>query len=159
MRRTIVLLATMALTLLVASGVAWAVIKVGGPGPDTLMGTKGPDTLAGRGSSDWIDGRAGKDVIHGGPGDDDPLSPAIGNLDGGSGADLISGGPGGDLMYDGGDSAVDILYGGGGNDFIISASYNRPAARDIVSCGAGRNFASVDPKDIVRNDCERVQLS
>ena len=62
-------------------------------------------------------------------------------------------------MYDGGDSAVDILYGGGGNDFIISSSYNRPAARDIVSCGAGRDFASVDPKDIVRNDCERVQLS
>jgi Ca2+-binding RTX toxin-like protein len=159
MRRAIVLLATMALTLLVASGVAWAVIKVGGPGPDTLMGTKGPDTLAGRGSSDWIDGRAGKDVINGGPGDDDPLSPAIGNLIGGSGADIISGGSGGDLMDDGGDSAVDILYGGGGNDFIISSSYNRPAARDIVSCGAGRDFASVDPKDIVRNDCERVRIS
>jgi Ca2+-binding RTX toxin-like protein len=159
MRRTILLLATMALTLLVASGVALAVIKVGGPGPDTLMGTKGSDTLAGRGNSDWIDGRAGNDVINGGPGDDDPLSPAIGNLIGGSGADIISGGSGGDLMYDGGDSAVDILYGGDGNDFIISSSYNRPAARDIVSCGAGRDFASVDRKDIVRNDCERVQLS
>jgi len=160
MRRTIVLVATMALTLLVASGVAWAVIKVGGPGPDTLMGTKGSDTLAGRGNSDWIDGRAGKDVINGGPGDDDPLSPAIGILDGGPGADVISGGPGGDMLIDGpspGDSAVDILYGGDGNDFFITD--NRPPARDIVSCGAGRDFASVDPKDIVRGDCERVQLS
>jgi hypothetical protein len=42
-------LAAMALALLLASGVAWAVTKVGGPGPDTLMGTKGSDTLAGRG--------------------------------------------------------------------------------------------------------------
>ena len=158
MRRTIVCLATMALTLLVASGVALAVIKVGGPGPDTLMGTKGSDTLAGRGSSDWIDGRAGKDVINGGPGDDDPLSPSIGNLDGGPGADIMSGGSGDDLMYDGGDFAADILHGGDGNDFIIASSYNRPAARDIVSCGAGRDFASVDSKDIVRDDCERVQL-
>ena len=159
MRRTIRLVAIMALTMLVASGVGQALIKVGGPGPDTLMGTKGSDTLSGRGSSDWIDGRAGKDVINGGPGDDDPLSPAIGNLIGGPGADIISGGSGGDLMDDGGDSDVDILYGGDGNDFIIAASYNRPAARDIVSCGAGRDFASVDGKDVVRDDCERVQLS
>jgi Ca2+-binding RTX toxin-like protein len=120
----------------------------------------GVPTHAGwKGSSDWIDGRAGKDIVNGGPGDDDPLSPSIGNLIGGSGADVISGGSGGDLMYDGGESAVDILYGGDGNDFIIAASYNRPAARDIVSCGAGRDFASVDRKDVVRDDCERVQLS
>jgi hypothetical protein len=35
MRRTILLLATMSLTLLVASGVAWAVTKIGADGPDT----------------------------------------------------------------------------------------------------------------------------
>ena len=35
MRRTILLLATMSLTLLVASGVAWAVTKIGTDGPDT----------------------------------------------------------------------------------------------------------------------------
>jgi hypothetical protein len=39
MRRTILLLATMSLTLLVASGVALAVTKVGTNGPDTLRGT------------------------------------------------------------------------------------------------------------------------
>ena len=38
MRRTILLLATMALTLLVASGVALAVNKIGTNGPDTLRG-------------------------------------------------------------------------------------------------------------------------
>jgi hypothetical protein len=124
------------------------------------MGTKGSDQLAGRGASDWIDGRAGKDLISGGPGDDDPLSPAIGNLIGGSGADVISGGSGGDLLDDGSDAAVDILYGGDGNDFIISSSFNRPTARDIVSCGAGKHdSAEVDRKDIVADDCERIWIA
>jgi hypothetical protein len=50
MRRVALVLAAMALALLLASGVALAVTKVGGPGPDTLMGTKGSDTLAGRGA-------------------------------------------------------------------------------------------------------------
>jgi hypothetical protein len=45
MRRTILLMATMALTLLVASGVALAITKIGGPGPDTLMGTNKADNL------------------------------------------------------------------------------------------------------------------
>jgi hypothetical protein len=42
MRRTIVLLATMALTVVVASGVALAINKIGTNGPDTLRGTKVP---------------------------------------------------------------------------------------------------------------------
>jgi hypothetical protein len=45
MRRTIVLLATMTLTLLVASGVALAVTKIGTNGPDTLRGTNRADNL------------------------------------------------------------------------------------------------------------------
>jgi Ca2+-binding RTX toxin-like protein len=157
MRRTILLMVTMALTLLVASGVALAVTKIGTDGPDFLIGTKGSDALSGRGGTDWINGRGGKDVISGGPGNDDPLSSrAIGILDGGPGADVISGGPGDDLMYDGplDDSAVDILEGGDGNDFL--SPFNRPAARDIVSCGAGRDGADVDRKDIVSDDCERI---
>ena len=44
MRRAILLVATMALTLLVASGVALAVTKIGTNGPDTLKGTKGTTT-------------------------------------------------------------------------------------------------------------------
>jgi len=42
MRRIIALLATMALTLLVASGVALAVTKIGTDGRDTLRGTTEP---------------------------------------------------------------------------------------------------------------------
>jgi hypothetical protein len=55
MRRILLLLAMMALTLLVASGVALAVVKEGGPGRDTLIGTNGSDTLSGRGGIDRIE--------------------------------------------------------------------------------------------------------
>jgi Ca2+-binding RTX toxin-like protein len=54
MKRTIALLTTMALTLLVASGVALAVTKIGGPGPDTLRGTNGADDLLGNGGNDVL---------------------------------------------------------------------------------------------------------
>jgi Ca2+-binding RTX toxin-like protein len=158
MRLVALVLAGMALVLLLASGVALAITKVGTNGPDTIMGTKGPDKLVGRGSSDWIDGQGGKDVIRGGPGSDNVLSPAIGQLDGGGGADLISGGTGSDDLNDGpvSDASVDRLKGNEGNDFIITA--NRPVARDIVDCGAGRNdFAAADRKDTVRDNCERVK--
>ena len=56
MRRTIVLLATMALTLLVASGVALAVTKIGTNGPDTLRGTNGNDNLIGKGATTTYSG-------------------------------------------------------------------------------------------------------
>jgi hypothetical protein len=59
-------------------------------------------------------------------------------------------------LWDGpwpGDSAVDILDGGRGSDFL--GAENRPAARAIVRCGAGRkDLAVVDRKDIVGDDCE-----
>jgi Ca2+-binding RTX toxin-like protein len=69
MRRTIVLLATMALTLLVASGVALAVNKIGTNGPDTLRGTNGNDTLIGKGDDILLSLR-GRDNLLGGPGKD-----------------------------------------------------------------------------------------
>ena len=54
------------------------------------------------------------------------------------------------------DSAVDRLEGGDHADYL--SSENRPAARDIVSCGDGRDDASVDRKDRVQDDCERVEV-
>jgi Ca2+-binding RTX toxin-like protein len=52
--------------------------------------------------------------------------------------------------------AVDTLSGGGGDDTI--STFNGPAARDIISCGAGRDIAYVDRKDIVGDDCDRVEV-
>ena len=71
MRRTIVLLATMALTLLLASGVAWAVNKIGTDGSDTLRGTNGADNLIGRGGNDTLFALAGNDNLLGGAGKDE----------------------------------------------------------------------------------------
>ena len=48
MRRTILMVATMALTVLVAGGVALAVNKVGTQGRDFLKGTDGADHLVGK---------------------------------------------------------------------------------------------------------------
>ena len=45
MRRLILAFAVMAVTLVVAGGVALAVNKVGTDGPDTLRGTNGDDNL------------------------------------------------------------------------------------------------------------------
>ena len=71
MRRTMLLLATMALTLLVAGGVALAVTRIGTDGPDTLRGTNKADTLIGLGANDRIfGGLRGNDTLLGGPGKD-----------------------------------------------------------------------------------------
>ena len=48
MRRIMLLAAATALTMLVASGVALAVTRIGTDGPDTLRGTKGDDNLLAR---------------------------------------------------------------------------------------------------------------
>jgi hypothetical protein len=48
MPRLILVLAVMAVTLAVASGVALAVDKVGTNGPDALMGTNRVDNLSGK---------------------------------------------------------------------------------------------------------------
>src|SRR5215203_5173208 len=106
MRRTVLLLATMALTLLVASGVALAVTKIGTDGRDTLRGTNGADTLVGLGGNDRLFSLAGTDNLVGGPGkdvvfggrivggccDDNDYSGGNKNLKGGPGIDQVHGG-------------------------------------------------------------------
>ena len=156
MRRTILVLAAMAAALLLASGVALAVTKVGGPGDDVLTGTVrsdelygrgGDDTLAGRKASDALYGDAGADILYGDDGDD--------GLYGDAGADLLVGGEGEDTIYDGEDygGPVDRLFGGAGNDTFYP--YNQPAGKDFVYCGGGTDYVFADRADVL-NDCERV---
>jgi Ca2+-binding RTX toxin-like protein len=129
MRRTLMLLATIALTLLVASGVALAVTKIGGPDPDTLRGTNGADNLLGNGA------------VNGGPGDDN-----------------ILGGEGNDYLLDGErrGGATDTLIGGEGNDVIDFI--NKPAKRDVVTCGGGFDRVLADRADVVSPECEKVAV-
>ena len=174
MRRAILLLTVMAATLLVASGVALAVNKIGTDGPDTLIGTNGPDNLLGLGGNDDLIARAGDDNLQGGPGKDNVLGGseflayAFGgdkNLVGGPGNDLVSGGSGSDNIVgeEGNDYLVDSVFrepskdklaGGDGNDVIDVL--NSPAAKDLVVCGDGFDRVLADSKDVLAPDCERV---
>jgi hypothetical protein len=182
MRRTILLLATMALTLLIAVGVALAVNRVGTQGRDVLRGTDGADHLVGKGENDRIFSLAGNDTLIGGPGKDwvwggrrlsfhgdlpvhYTSSGGAKKLIGGTGNDVLWGGKGSDNAggQDGNDLLVggeydhpvkDTLSGGGGND-VFSVD-NDPAGKDVVRCGGGFDWVFADTKDVVASNCEKV---
>jgi Polysaccharide deacetylase/RTX calcium-binding nonapeptide repeat (4 copies) len=85
--------AAIALTAILAQAVvALAAVKVGGSGPDNLIGTARADTLRGLVGNDTLTGKSGGDKLLGGPG-----------------ADKLSGGPGSDQ-----------LLGEGGNDRLLA---------------------------------------
>ena len=122
-----------------------------------MLAFGGFDTLAGgTGNDDMFGGSlqrplGGSKVMSGGPGDDLLL--------GGLGVDTLEGQEGADVLVDGPprEFSKDTLSGGTGNDTFDVA--NRPAARDIVSCGPGFDVVETsDSKDIVGGDCEKVTL-
>lgn len=132
MRRTILLLAVMAATLVLGSGMALAVTKVGTDGPDRLIGTDEEDNLLGLGDGDYLEGRAAADDLKGGGGEDEAR--------GGDGRDFIVGGRGND-----------ILRGGPGNDHIEADD----GFQDLIRCGKGTDTANVDRWDLTI-DCETL---
>ena len=172
MRRVVLVLAAMALAMLLASGVALAVNKIGTNGPDRLRGTNGEDNLLGKGGNDILIGLGGSDNLLGGEGKDWLFGggEAIGgdnNLVGGPGNDGIIAGQGSDnalgergndYLVDGSlrESSHDKLSGGAGNDVIDVI--NGPAFEDIVVCGGGFDRVGADPKDVVAPDCEKVTI-
>src|SRR5215208_6842090 len=149
MRRTVLLLATMALTLLVASGVALAVTKIGTNGPDTLRGTNGADNLVGKGGNDTLIALRGKDILLGAEGKDVLWGGTL--RDSSVGDKNLVGGPGNDLVLGGKDS--DNLLGQAGNDFLVDGEFRNPV-KDNLSSGSGNdvlNVINVEPagKDVV----------
>src|ERR671920_159569 len=128
LRRPILMVVTMSLTLLVASGVALAVTKIGTNGPDTLKGTNAADTLIGKNGNDRIFGLRGND-----------------NVVGGDGNDLVADG----ILQE---HSTDTLSGGDGNDVILVD--NQPATRDLVVCGSGFDRVQADRADQLAPDCE-----
>src|SRR6185436_3712017 len=76
-------------------------IRVGGPGNDTLWGDAGNDTLKGLGGDDLLYGQGGNDLLNGGTGND--------NLSGGEGDDVYT------LAFGGGD----VVFDTGGNDQVL----------------------------------------
>jgi len=176
MRRTIVMLATMTLTVLVASGVALAVTKIGTDGPDTLRGTNGDDNLTGKGGNDRLYALNGRDTLVGGAGKDVVVThpkkwrrgdkillggPGNDIVFGARGSDKVVGEEGNDLLADGPDRdvALDNVSGEAGTDVILVASLRLKAtAGDIVTCGSGFDRVHADTKDVVAPDCEEVVL-
>ncbi len=166
----------MAAALVLASGVALAVNRVGTNGADVLKGTDGADNLLGLGGNDTLFGLGGSDNLLGGPGKDNVLGGGRSVLGGGD--KNLAGGPGNDVVFGGlgsdnvlGDEGNDLLeevfdesskdnYSGGpGNDVIRTS--NVPASegsKDLVACGTGFDRVLADRKDVVAPDCERVVI-
>jgi Ca2+-binding RTX toxin-like protein len=173
MRRFVLLLTAMALALVLASGVALAVNRIGTDGPDTLRGTNGNDNLLGRGGNDILFALNGRDNLLGGPGKDCLLcltrqqrffagdknllgGPGNDFIWTGKGSDNVVGGEGNDLLIDDGvrEFSRDNFSGGPGNDAIDVLHYR--SARDRVVCGSGFDRVAANSKDVVAPDCEKV---
>jgi Ca2+-binding RTX toxin-like protein len=176
MTKIVLLLASVALATLLASGVALAVTYIdcttdpcyGTPERDVISGTNEPETIKALGGNDYVTAWRGKDLVYGGDGADE--------LDGHYGGDTIYGGPGADILY--GANHSDTVYGGRGPDRIkadaydfepigvepVDHSYGQGADdtirawdsnRDIIDCGAGNEDTVVYDRgqDTIKN-CE-----
>ena len=86
----------------------------------------------------------------GGPGNDAILSGlGLDNPTGNSGNDYLT-----DGEFQGG--ATDTLSGGDGNDVLDP--FNKPAKKDVLTCGSGFDRVLADRKDVVAPDCEKVAV-
>jgi hypothetical protein len=127
-RRAIILAAVTLVALVAVGGAALA---------ETLTGNDGDNRLIGSNQRDSISGGGGEDLIKG--------LRAIDSLNGGAGGDDIYAGPRDE-------QARDTVVAAGGNDFINV--FNRPAAKDVVHCGDGRDRVIADSKDVL-SGCEQ----
>jgi Ca2+-binding RTX toxin-like protein len=157
MRRVVLLLTVMAATLVLASGVALAVAKIGTNGPDTLRGTNGNDDLSGRDGQDDLFSLNGIDNMLGGAGRDNVWAgnerrPGAGdkNLQGGSGNDAVLGGFGTDSLLGGtgndlvdGYRGPDNIVGDEGTDLLIDGGPHE-AYKDHLSGGPGNDVFDVE---------------
>ena len=133
MKRTTRVLVATCLVILLSAGPALAALPliVGTNAGERITGTKNAEEIRALGGSDEITDGLGGDLVYGGTGADN-------------------------LIGYGGDTSLDRFYGGRGNDIVQSRDV--PAAKDVVSCGAGTDkVLAADKKDVVRDDCERVK--
>ena len=166
MRRVALVFVAMALALLLASGVAWALNKIGTNGPDTLRGTNKDDNLLGKGGNDDISGLGGpdnilggggRDVLQGGPQPPRPEFPPRCEASPNNN-DVLIGGVGNDFLN--GNLGTDRLVGGRGDDVLWEEVCFRGDGEfgkfEILMGGAGNDFLwvrdtpfPVPPKDLV----------
>lgn len=130
MRKMAIMLGLVMVAIFVAAGVALAATITGTDRDETLIGTGYADTIRARGGVDEVRGLGGSDQLHGN-----------------GGRDRVVGGYG-----------EDELFGGRGNDRLRSQDIfsQSGAYRDVVDCGPGDDFAAVDFRDRVDDNCEDV---
>ena len=140
MRKTILVLTSVAVAMLVAGGVAWAANiqcradttclgtkradrMLGTSKKDDMFGKEGNDAIYGRGAHDFLWGQLGSDKLYGGAGPDLVLGQV--------GSDSLYGGPGSDTMYgshwNSGDTSDDYVHGGADGDTL----YGGPALSGV----------------------------
>jgi Ca2+-binding RTX toxin-like protein len=178
-RKSVLLFASMALTVLLVCGLALAATITcrgtascfGTNRADTMTGTSadnnmfgkgGDDTMRGRGGADYVRGDQGADVLRGGGAGDTTLwgggFAAGGDYDDRS-DDVVRGGSGPDTIIGGfSRSGVDVLYGDKDNDVVNAAQRSARGVRvtkEIIDCGPGRDTVYFDRgKDVAAKDCE-----
>src|ERR687897_2850 len=129
MRKTFLVLASMALAVLLASGIALAA---------TVKGDENDNVLTGTPNRDVINPFAGNDTVYALGGNDD-VRHSFGNdtIYGGDGRDTLRGGRG-----------TDTIYGGPGKD-LIDCAYLEPRADDVADTAyADSEDTVVDCKDV-----------
>jgi Ca2+-binding RTX toxin-like protein len=156
MRRIMLLVGLMALTVAVFATAAFAATRVGTSAGETLNGTPEKDSIYLLGGNDTSSARPGDDYVEGGTGGD-TIRGGLGNdeIYGGRGPDDIFGGEGSDTVYAG--SRADSISGGDGDDFLNAA--DGVEGNDEVACGENDgDFDRVvaDEGDEVSDNCERV---
>jgi RTX calcium-binding nonapeptide repeat (4 copies) len=161
--RTVLILATMVLGVMLLSGVALARTCAVNPcqgttGKDSLRGSNSNNEIHGQGSGDLVRGLGGTDWIYGGGGNDDLYGgPSRDGLYGGPGNDSFDGGKGDDYFRahdyvrhseatpksNVQDRTVDVIKGGPGQDTIDAIDGDV----DRLSCGSGNDTVYVDEED------------
>ncbi len=118
---------------------------------DVLEGRGGNDRLSGEGGNDLVSGGDGNDTLNGGAGPD-TVQGGNGNdtMTASVGGDSFSGGAGDDSMEGG--TSIDRFFGGPGADSTDARDGNA----ELVDCGTEVDFADVDLRDNVADNCENV---
>jgi Ca2+-binding RTX toxin-like protein len=183
LRKATLLAALVAVMIVGAAGVAWAVTDYGNNGDNKIVGTDGQDQLFGAGGDDTIRGLEDDDLIYGGFGED--------SLWGGLGDDGIEEGPGqadaqavqaacvpnqgqGTLPEGGlfGGNGPDTLYGGNGDDCLVGGlggdilkggdgddtlnGEGDDGVEDLIICGNGTDTVIAGANDVI--DPETCEL-
>jgi len=136
MRKSVLLVASIALAVLLASGVALAA---------NIKGDENDNELTGTSSRDTISPFAGNDTVYALGGNDD-VRHSYGN-------DYILGGSGDDTLRGGFDN--DVIWGGPGKDLIDCAyleSRDKGEAYDTAYANRADNDVVVDCKTVVWED-------